>query len=71
MLVVLLRAAARDPQLAERLRPAIWLLLLAHMLAGSQRRSGPGPRAGRPISVRLSRRSLPPHATVAGRRPRG
>jgi hypothetical protein len=71
MLVLLLRAGARDPRLAERLRPAIWLLLLAHLLAGSQQRSGPGPRGARPVSVRLPRRSLPPHATVAGRRPRG
>jgi hypothetical protein len=71
MLVLLLRAGARDPQLADSLRRAIWLLLLAHLLAGSQRRSGPGPRGGRPVSVRLARRSLPPHATVAGRRPRG
>ena len=71
MLALLLRAGARDPELADRLRPAIWLLLLAHLLAGAQRRSGPGPRGGRPVSVSLPRRSLPPHSTVAGRRPRG
>ena len=29
MLVVLLQASARDPQLAARLRPVIWMLLLA------------------------------------------
>jgi hypothetical protein len=70
-LAVLLRASATDPELAARLRPVIWLLLLAHLLAGSSRRRGPVP-AGRTVaSVRLPRRRLPPHATVAGRRPRG
>jgi hypothetical protein len=71
MLLVLLRAGAGDEQLAARLRPAIWLLLLAQLLAGAQRRSGPVPAAPRPGSVRLPRRSLPPHSSVAGRRPRG
>ena len=47
MLAVLLRASARDPQLAARLRPVIWMLLLAHLLAGAQRRGGPAPRAPR------------------------
>lgn len=71
MLALLLRVGARDPDLAARLRPAVWLLLLAQLLAGEARRSGPAPRLRRPASVRLPRRSLPPHATVAGRRPRG
>jgi hypothetical protein len=71
MLVVLLRASARDPVLAARLRPVIWMLLLAHLLAGAQRRGGPAPVGRRVASVRLPRRRLPPHATVAGRRPRG
>jgi hypothetical protein len=71
MLAVLLQASARDPVLAARLRPVIWMLLLAHLLAGAQRRGGPGPAMGRVASVRLPRRRLPPHSTVAGRRPRG
>jgi hypothetical protein len=71
MLALLLRASARDPQLAARLRPVIWMLLLAHLLAAAQRRGGPGPRGRALASVRLPRRRLPPHSTVAGRRPRG
>ena len=71
MLAVLLRAGASDPQLAARLRPLIWMLLVAQLLAGAQRRRGPGPQRGAPPAVRLPRRSLPPHGTVAGRRPRG
>ncbi|MEA2288587.1 MAG: hypothetical protein QOD55_584 [Solirubrobacteraceae bacterium] len=71
MLVVLLRASATDPGLAERLRPAIWMLLLAHLLAGAQRRGGPAPRGRAAASVRLPRRRLPPHSSLAGRRPRG
>jgi hypothetical protein len=47
------------------------MLLLAHLLAGSARRGGPAPRGRAVASVRLPRRRLPPHATVAGRRPRG
>ena len=70
MLVVLLRASARDPQLAARLRPVSWMLLLAHLLAGAQRRGGPAP-GGRAGSVRVPRRRLPPHPSLAGRRPRG
>jgi len=70
MLVVLLRASARDPQLAARLRPVIWMLLLAHLLAGAQRRGGPAP-GGRAGSVRVPRRRLVPHPSLAGRRPRG
>jgi hypothetical protein len=71
VLAVLLRAGAHDPELAARLRPLIRMLILLHLLAGSARRRGPGP-AGRGVaSVRLPRRRLPPHATVAGRRPRG
>jgi hypothetical protein len=71
MFVVLLRASASDPALAARLRPVIWALLLAHLLAAAQRRGGPWP-AGRAVaSVRLPRRRLAPHGTVAGRRPRG
>jgi hypothetical protein len=71
MLALLLRAGARDPELAARLRPVIWVLLLAHPPAGSPRRAGPAPRGARIRSVRLPRRSLPPHSSVAGRRPRG
>jgi len=70
MLVVLLQASARDPQLAARLRPVIWMLLLAHLLAGSQRRGGPAP-GGRAGSVRVPRRRLPSHPSLSGRRPRG
>jgi hypothetical protein len=71
MLAVLVRAGASDPRLAARLRPLIWMLLVAQLLAGAQRRGGPGPRRRAPGAVRLPRRSLPPHGTVAGRRPRG
>ena len=70
MLVVLLQASARDPQLAARLRPVIWMLLLAHLLAGSQRRGGPLPRGGA-APVGVPRRHLPPHPSLSGRRPRG
>jgi hypothetical protein len=71
MLALLLRASASDPQLAARLRPAIWMLLLAHLLAGSQPRGGPAPRGPRAASVRLPRRRLASHPSLAGRRPRG
>jgi hypothetical protein len=71
MLWVLLRASAGDPALAARLRPVIWTLLLAQMLAAAQRRGGPAPRGRGAPAVRLPRRSLPPHSSVAGRRPRG
>ena len=72
MLVVLLQASARDPQLAARLRPVIWMLLLAHLLAGA-----PAPRRARAAGARgrvgprcrggACRRTR----AVAGRRPRG
>jgi hypothetical protein len=52
-------------------RATILLVVLAQLLAGQQPRGGPFPRASRPGSARLPRRSLPPHGTVAGRRPRG
>jgi hypothetical protein len=52
-------------------RATILLVVLAQLLAGQQPRGGPFPRAARPGSARLPRRSLPPHGTVAGRRPRG
>jgi hypothetical protein len=71
MFAVLLRASASDPALAARLRPVIWALLLAHLLAGAQRRGGPAPPGRAVASVRLPRRRLAPHGTVAGRRPRG
>jgi hypothetical protein len=71
MLGVLLRASATDPQLAARLRPVIWMLLLAQMLAGAQRRGGPAPPGRRAASVRVPRRRLPPHSSLSGRRPRG
>jgi hypothetical protein len=47
------------------------MLLLAHLLAGAPRRGGPAPRGSAVASVRLPRRRLAPHGTVAGRRPRG
>lgn len=68
---LLLRASARDPLLAARLRPAIWMLLLAQLLASAQRRGGPGPRGPRTASVRLPRRRVVAHASLSGRRPRG
>ena len=71
MLAVLLRASATDPQLAARLRPVIWTLLLVQMLACSQRRAGPAPAGRRAPTVRLARRRLVAHASLAGRRPRG
>jgi hypothetical protein len=68
---LLLRASARDPVLAARLRPAIWMLLLAQMLASASQRGGPRPR-GRFASVvpRPRGRALS-HPSLAGRRPRG
>jgi hypothetical protein len=71
MLALLLRASASDPVLAARLRPAIWMLLLAQLLAGAAWRGGPAPRGRGAASVRLPRRRLPPHSSLAGRRPRG
>jgi hypothetical protein len=71
MLGVLLRASATDPQLAARLRPVIWMLLLAQMLACAQQRGGPAPAGPRAVSVRLPRRRVVSHASLAGRRPRG
>jgi hypothetical protein len=71
VLAVLLRASTTDPELAARLRPLIWMLLLSHLLAGAARRRGPGPAGRAFASVRLPRRRLAPHGTVAGRRPRG
>jgi hypothetical protein len=70
MLVVLLRASAGDPQLAARLRPVIWTLLLAHLLAGAQQRGGPGPQ-GRAVSVHVPGRRRVFHPSLSGRRPRG
>jgi hypothetical protein len=52
-------------------RATLLFLLLAQLLAAQQPRGGPWPGVARPGSARLPRRSLPPHATVAGRRPRG
>jgi hypothetical protein len=52
-------------------RATLLLLLLAELLAAQQPRGGPFPRARRPGSAPLARRTLPPHGTVAGRRPRG
>jgi hypothetical protein len=52
-------------------RASILLVLLAQLLAGQQPRGGPFPRGARPGSARLPRRSLPPHGTLAGHRPRG
>jgi hypothetical protein len=71
VLAVLLRASATDPELAARLGPLIRMLILLHLLAAYPRRRGPAPAGRAVVSVRLPRRRLPPHATVAGRRPRG
>jgi hypothetical protein len=68
---LLLRASARDPALAARLRPVIWMLLLAQLLASAQQRGGPAPRGRFAAAVPLPRRGLVPHASLAGRRPRG
>jgi hypothetical protein len=68
---LLLRASARDPVLAARLQPVIWMLLLAQLLAGSQARGGPAPRGRAVVSVRVPRRRLAAHPSFAGRRPRG
>ena len=51
-------------------RATLLLVILAQLLAAQQPRGGPFPR-GRPGSARLPRRRLPPHGTLAGRRPRG
>jgi hypothetical protein len=71
MLAVLLRASASDPQLAARLRPVIWMLLLAHLLAGSARRRGPAPQWRGVPSAPMPRRVHRVRASPAGRRPRG
>ena len=71
MFAVLLRASASDPALAGTPAPRHLALLLAHLLAGAQRRGGPAPPGRAVASARLPRRRLAPHGTVAGRRPRG
>jgi hypothetical protein len=68
---LLLRASARDPVLAARLRPVIWMLLLAQMLASASRRAGPAPRGRFGSYVPVPRRRSFSHASVSGRRPRG
>jgi hypothetical protein len=50
---------------------ALVLVMLAQLLAAQQPRGGPWPRTRRPGSTPRTRRTLPPHGTVAGRRPRG
>jgi hypothetical protein len=65
------RASARDPLLAARLRPVISMLLLAELLASAPRRGGPAPRGRFFAAVPLPRRRLVAHASLAGRRPRG
>ena len=70
-LALLLRASARDPALGARLRPVIWMLLIAQLLAGSQPRGGPAPRGRAVVSVRVPRRRPAAHPSLAGRRPRG
>jgi hypothetical protein len=52
-------------------RATLLLVLLAQLLAAHQPRGGPFPHGAMPGSARLPRRTLPPHGTVAGRRPRG
>jgi hypothetical protein len=66
-----MRASARDPVLAARLRPAIWMLLLAQLLASAQRRGGPAPRGRFPATVPRPRGRLIAYESLAGRRPRG
>jgi hypothetical protein len=68
---LLLQASARDPILAARLRPAIWLLLLAQLLASAPRRDGAAPRGRFARSVPRPRRRFVAHPSLAGRRPRG
>jgi hypothetical protein len=68
---LLLRASARDPVLAARLRPAIWMLLLAHLLASAPRRGGPAPRGRLAAAVARPRVRFVAHPSLAGRRPRG
>jgi hypothetical protein len=68
---LLLRASSRDPVLAARLRPAIWMLLLAQLLASAQERGGAAPRGRFAAVVPLPRRRLMAHPSLAGRRPRG
>jgi len=68
---LLLRASARDPVVAARLRPVIWMLLLAQMLASAQPRGGAAPRGRFPAVVPRPRRRLVARVSFAGRRPRG
>jgi len=68
---LLLRASARDPMLAARLRPVIWMLLLAQLLASGPQRGGPAPRGRFASPVPLPRRRFAAHPSLAGRRPRG
>jgi hypothetical protein len=68
---LLMRASARDPVLAARLRPAIWMLLLAQLLASASRGGGRAPGGRFARSMPLPRRRLTAHASLAGRRPRG
>jgi hypothetical protein len=70
-LALLLRASARDPLLAARLRPVIWMLLLAQLLASGSQRGGAAPRGRFAASVTPPRRRLMAHPSLAGRRPRG
>jgi hypothetical protein len=67
----MLGLALRSSLLEPRLRPIVFALLLAQALAAAQPRGGRPPGGRRPRSVRLPRRRLPPHGTLAGRRPRG
>ena len=68
---LLLRASARDPLLAARLRPVIWMLLLAHLLASAPQRGGPAPRGRFAAAVARPRARFAGHPSLAGRRPRG
>jgi hypothetical protein len=68
---LLLRASTRDPGLAARLRPGIWMLLLAQMLASGHPRGGPAPRGRFAAVVPRPHRRHVAHASLAGRRPRG
>jgi hypothetical protein len=67
MLGLALRTSLLEPSVGR----VVLALLLAQALAATQPHGGPAPAGPRPGSARLPRRRLPPHGTLAGRRPRG
>jgi hypothetical protein len=61
-----------DAQVREQLRATVLFVLIAHLLAGGDRRRPERGRFGAPRSWSVPRRSRPPfHGSLAGRRPRG